>query len=56
MDQLRTQKILIRYFNIYIAIEIYELDWNKIASFVSTRNIAQVRSHAQKYFNKKKSD
>jgi len=34
----------------------YGSDWVKIASFVGTRNIAQVRSHAQKYFNKKKSD
>jgi hypothetical protein len=56
MDERRAPAFPLRYFHIYTAIDIYGSDWIKIASFVKSRSIAQVRSHAQKYFNKKKSD
>lgn len=32
------------------ALNIYGKNWNKVATYVKTRNATQVRSHAQKYF------
>lgn len=34
------------------ALKLFGKDWHKVESFVSTRTSAQIRSHAQKYFNK----
>ena len=34
------------------AIETYGKDWKKVTEAVGTRNVTQVRSHAQKYFDK----
>lgn len=32
------------------ALNMYGKNWNKVASYIKTRNATQVRSHAQKYF------
>lgn len=34
------------------ALQLYGKNWNKVHKHVGTRNSAQTRSHAQKYFNK----
>ena len=35
-----------------IAIELYGKNWKKVEEYIHTRTGAQIRSHAQKYFNK----
>lgn len=37
---------------IYVAIATYGKDWKKVEEIVGTRSGSQVRSHAQKFFNK----
>lgn len=40
-------------FNIFcIGLKLYGKDWKKIEAMVGTRNGAQIRSHAQKFFSK----
>lgn len=56
MDTTGASSFPLRYILIYLAIDIYGSDWVKLASFIGSRSIAQARSHAQKYFNKKKND
>mmetsp|Transcript_162 Transcript_162/g.494 ORF Transcript_162/g.494 Transcript_162/m.494 type:complete len:515 (+) Transcript_162:46-1590(+) len=34
------------------ALKLYQRDWKKIEEHVGTRNVLQIRSHAQKYFKK----
>ena len=34
------------------ALQIYGKNWKKVEEFVGTRNGAQIRSHAQKFFNR----
>uniref|UniRef100_A0A7S0SCH7 HTH myb-type domain-containing protein n=1 Tax=Mantoniella antarctica TaxID=81844 RepID=A0A7S0SCH7_9CHLO len=34
------------------AITLYDRDWKKIESFVGSKSVIQIRSHAQKYFLK----
>lgn len=38
--------------SLLIAIELYGKKWKKVEEFVGTRTGVQIRSHAQKYFNK----
>jgi len=47
-----TPKIYGRYLSLYLAIATYGKDWKKIEEIVGTRSGSQVRSHAQKFFNK----
>lgn len=37
---------------VYVAMMQYGKDWKKVEQFVKTRTGSQVRSHAQKFFNK----
>jgi len=34
------------------ALKLYDRDWKKIEKFIGTKNVIQIRSHAQKYFLK----
>jgi SHAQKYF class myb-like DNA-binding protein len=38
--------------NFYLGLKLYGRDWKKIEALVGTRNGAQIRSHAQKFFTK----
>ena len=38
--------LFLKYYNIY------GKKWKKISNLIKTRNLIQIRSHAQKYFNK----
>lgn len=44
------------YVTLILAITLYGKDWKKVEQTVGTRNGSQVRSHAQKFFNKLKKD
>ena len=37
---------------LYLGLKMYGKDWKKIEILVGTRNGAQIRSHAQKFFSK----
>lgn len=37
-----------------IGLKKYDKNWKKLESFVGSRTSSQIRSHAQKYFNKLK--
>ena len=39
-----------------LGLEQFGRDWKKIATLVTTRNLTQIRSHAQKYFKKQAKD
>ena len=53
MGQLRTSAVFIRYItqNI-VGVVKHGKDWKKIDELIPTRNSTQIRSHAQKYFQK----
>lgn len=48
----RAPKVHGRYIHPYLAIATYGKDWKKVEELVGTRSGSQVRSHAQKFFNK----
>lgn len=52
MDQVRTSTVHVRYWSLDSAIMQYGKDWKKVEQYVKTRSGSQVRSHAQKFFNK----
>lgn len=52
MDQTLTLKIYTWYACPHLGLQLYGKDWKKIEALVATRNGAQIRSHAQKYFIK----
>lgn len=52
MGTWRTLKIHGRLLDSYLAIATYGKDWKKVEEIVGTRSGSQVRSHAQKFFNK----
>lgn len=37
-------------------LKLFGKDWRQIEEFIGSRTCAQIRSHAQKYFNKKNRD
>lgn len=52
MDRRRTQSVYDGYTVTYIGIVAHGKDWKKVEEVVGTRTGTQVRSHAQKFFNK----
>lgn len=54
MDQTGARAVPPRYSFSYAGLQLYGKDWKKIEALVATRNGAQIRSHAQKYFIKAK--
>ena len=38
--------------NLFIAMRLYGKDWKKVEQHIGTRSGAQIRSHAQKFFNR----
>ena len=34
------------------ALKLYGKDWNKISRYIGTRDVINIRSHAQKFFKK----
>jgi len=41
---------------LYLGIQLFGKDWKKIEKLIGTRNGAQIRSHAQKFFIKVKKE
>ena len=56
MDQDVALKVSAGYVWSEVGLQLYGKDWKKIEQIVATRNGAQIRSHAQKYFAKKGKD
>lgn len=52
VDQIVALKIHPWYYWFYLGLQLYGKDWKKIEALIATRNGAQIRSHAQKYFIK----
>ena len=46
------QRFMLGYIPLYLGIMSYGKDWKKVEEVVGTRSGSQVRSHAQKFFNK----
>lgn len=38
----------------YAALQLFGKDWQKVQEYIKTRSSAQIRSHAQKFFNQVK--
>lgn len=56
MDKRGTLEIHLRYAFADLGVQLYGKNWKKIEEVVRTRNGSQIRSHAQKYFNKHGND
>lgn len=56
MDQTGAREVHPRYGRSHSGLQLYGKDWKKIEALVGTRNGAQIRSHAQKFFIKVKKD
>jgi SHAQKYF class myb-like DNA-binding protein len=52
LEPRRAPTLHVRYAPPHAAIMQYGKDWKKVEQYVRTRNGSQVRSHAQKFFNK----
>lgn len=56
VDQIGARAVHSWYRPLYAGLQLYGKDWKKIEALVATRNGAQIRSHAQKYFIKTKKE
>jgi hypothetical protein len=56
VDQTLARAVHPWYCPLHVGLQLYGKDWKKIEALVATRNGAQIRSHAQKYFIKTKKE
>ena len=50
------EKFILGILSTYLGLQLYGKDWKKIQALIGTRNGAQIRSHAQKFFIKIKKE